>query len=185
MSTTTTSHFSFTVDNDSGNLYYKIRRRLSGDTAWTQVTTSGDTVEIPGLLINRLYDFQVINVNGSDNPASAISQGISITDPDPSIYPTNVSIGLEFQELSDDIDQYTLTIAETLVPGTVINTHILYPTPSGDTLEYTFTGLTPVTSYLISITPTANQFYKTFTYTSVTTAFGDCATPNNVIATLT
>lgn len=184
MSTTTTASFSFTVDNTTGNLYYKIRRRLSGDTAWTQVTQSGDTVDISGLEINRLYDFQVVNVNGGENPASAVTQSINITNPNPEFYPTNVSIGLDFTNLSEDIDAYALTIAESSTPAVIIESTTLYPVPSGDTLDYEFTGLDPVTSYLITIAPSANQFINTFSYTVVTEAFANCAAPNNVTATL-
>lgn len=184
-----TFHLSWTCDNTAGTTGFRVRYRYSGDTVWTSFFLSGDTVdtaEVHGT-DNRLYDFQYVNVNNDGNPASSIVQNIGINGLEPSFYPTNVTIGTEFEQLpGGDIDQYTLTIAETINPGTIIESQILYPTASGDTLlEHTFTGLTPVTSYLITITPTANQFYRTFEYTSVTTAFSLCAAPNNVTATLT
>jgi hypothetical protein len=183
MSTTTTASFSFTCDNTVGTSAFKIRYRLSGTSVWTQktVSPSGTTVSLPGLSINTLYDFQVVNINGSDNPASAVSQSINITDPEPEFYPTNIQIGVEFANLSEDIDTYTITIARLSTPGTIIETAVVTP---ADPTTYTLTGLTAATQYVITITPAANQFTKTFSYFVTTEALATCPAPNNVTATL-
>lgn len=184
MSITTTATIPWTCDNTAGTTNFKVRYRLSGTTVWSAVTvsSSGSTLDISGLLIDRLYDFQVTNINNDTNPASGVTQSINITDPYPQLYPTNVSIGVEFENLSEDIDSYTLTIAPYSSPGTILHTEIVSP---ADTMEYEFTGLTPSTEYVITITPAANQFYTTFSYTDTTTAFANCPAPNTVTATLT
>jgi hypothetical protein len=183
MSTTTTASFPWTCDNTTGTTAFKIRYRLSGTSVWTQKTVapSGTTVSISGLDINRLYDFQIVNVNGAENPASVVFQGISFTDPEPEFYPTNIQIGVEFANLSEDIDTYTLTIAKLSTPGTIIETRVLTP---ADPNTYTLEGLTPATQYVITITPAANQFTKTFSYFVTTEALATCPAPNNVTATL-
>lgn len=181
-----TFHLSWTCDNTVSTTGFKVRYRLTDAPTWTIVTvsSSGDTAEISGL-DNRLYDFQIVNLNiPLSNPSSTVFQGIGINGLDPQFYPTNVSIGLDFANLSEDIDAYALTIAESASPAVIIDSTTLYPVPSGDTLDYEFTGLDPVTSYLITIAPSANQFINTFSYTVVTEAFANCAAPNNVTATL-
>ena len=181
MPTTTTAHFSWEVENTTGTLSYKVNYRLSGTTAFTQFSTSGTTAAIPGLAINRLYDFQVINVNNLDNPASAISQAINITDPEPVISPTNVSVSYTFSNLSDDMTGYTATIAPQSNPGDILATHEL--SVSG-TITDTFTGLSALNGYIITLTPTAGIFYKSYTYLFFTTASANCPAPQNVNATL-
>jgi hypothetical protein len=183
MSTTTTATIPFTCDNRTGTSAFKIRYRLSGTTIWTQqsIAPTGSTVSIPGLAINKLYDFQVVNINGGDNPASAVTQNINITDPNPEFYPTNTQMGVEFDNLSEDIDSYTLTIAVSSTPGTIIETEELTPEEIN---SYTFTDLVPGTRYVITITPAANQFTNTFIYTVTTSDVSVCPQPNTVTATI-
>lgn len=181
MSTTTTAHFSFEVEDTTGNTAYKIRYRLAGETIWNQVLQSGTTVDISGLAINRMYDFQVVNINGDDNPASIVFQSINITDPDPAFFTTNTQITAEFPNLSDDIDTYTLTIAPYSTPGIILETAIL---AAASTVEHTFTGLDPATIYVVTITPAANQFTTTFSYQVTTELTATCPAPQNATATL-
>lgn len=178
-----TTSGSFTIANKTGTLYIKIKYRLSGDSTWTSynIPTSGTTYSFSGTN-NRLYDIQVVNVNGSDNPASAIGQTIGFSDPSPTISPTNVSVGYTFDNLSSDIDTYTVVIATFDSPGVPLETHIL---PATDPVTDTFTGLTPLTKYYMTITPAANQFSETFTYTFTTEEVASCAQPASVTATLT
>ncbi len=178
---TTTAHFSWVTDNTSGNVSYTVKYRLTGTSLYTQFSTSGTTAAISGLYVNRIYDFQVINVNNDTNPASPLSQGINITDPNPVFSPVNTSIAYTFPNLSIDMDTYTSTIATVAAPGVVIATHVL---PAVDTITDTFTGLSPLTSYLVTITPAANEFYKTFTYTVTTEAVATCPSPTNTSATI-
>lgn len=179
--TTTTATIPFTVDNTTGNQYYRVRYRQSGTTVWNAISVTGTTASISGLDINILYDFQVVNINGGENPASAVVQSISLTDPSPAFYPTNTSLGIEFDNLSADIDSYTATIAEYSSPGTILHTEIITP---ASTMDYTFTGLSPLTEYVITITPAANQFYKTYSYNATTLAYATCVGPLTVTATL-
>lgn len=183
MSVTTTATIPFTCDNRTGTTSFKIRYRLSGTSVWTQfsIAPSATTVSIAGLLVNRLYDFQAVNINGADNPASAVSQNINITAPVPEFYPTNTQMGVEFPGLSDDIENYTLTIALLATPGTIIQTQEI---AASDNNEYVFTGLLAGTQYSITITPSVNQFASTFTYQATTTNITTCPAPNNVTATL-
>lgn len=181
MSITTSATIPWTVDNTTGNQYYKLRYRQSGTTVWNMVTTSGTTATVSGLAINTLYDFQVVNVNGGENPASAVSQSINITDPYPLFFPTNTNVYVEFQNLSEDIDTYTVTIAPFSSPGTILDTQVLSP---ADPVSCTFADLQSLTQYVITITPAANQFYKTFSYTVTTKDIATCVGVQNVVATL-
>jgi len=183
MSTTTTAHFSWTVENTVGTIYYTVKSRLAGTAIWTQFNTTGATTSaaIPALAINRIYDFQVVNVNNNDNPASAISQGINITDPGPAISPINVSVSYTFSNLSVDMTSYVASIATQANPGDIIATHEL---PATSTITDTFTGLSALTTYILTIIPTAGAFYKTFIYTFTTTASANCPAPQGVTATI-
>lgn len=184
MATTTTAHFSWTVENLIGHVSYTVKRRLSGTSIWTQYSTSGTTAVIAGLAINMLYDFQVVNVNNDDNPASLISQAINITDPNPTVSPTNVTVGYQFNNLSTDITSYTGEIALAANPTVILATHVLSPGTYPNVVSDTFTGLTASTNYILSILPSAGSFYNTFTYPFTTTSHAACPAPTVVSATL-
>ncbi len=181
MSTTTTRHDSWTCNNTAGTIYFKYRYRLSGTTTWSSVTTTGDTIAVSGLLIDRLYDFQIVNINNADNGSTAVYQGINITDPEPVFFTTNSTIEAEWNNLSEDIDSYTLTIAAFSSPGSIIETIVVTPE---DTMTALFEDLSPLTVYTITLTPAANQFFTTYTYTATTDAYALCAAPIDVTATL-
>lgn len=182
MAITTTSHFSWTTDNTVGTTGYTVRYRLTGSMIWFEYNTSGTTAAIPGLAIDRIYDFQVVNINNNGNPASAISQGINITDPGPIFSPTNSAIGYSFSNLSVDITEYIATIALSSTPTVVISTHVL---PITDNITDTFTGLNNLTQYQVSIQPVAGPFYNTFTYLVTTTELSTCPIPLTVVSLLT
>jgi len=116
-----------------------------------------------------------------DNPISRISQNIGFTDPTPLISPTNISVGYTFNNLSADIDYYGTSVAAYDSPGIPLASHTLDP---DDIVTDTFTGLTPTTQYILSITPVANQFSQTFTYTFTTEELASCADPQDTIATI-
>lgn len=178
---TSTVYFPITLENSSGHSYYNIQYRLSGTSLWTQYSTSGSTAVIPGLQSNILYDFQVINVNNTTNPASAVVQSASITNPNPLISPINTSISLSWTNLSTDITGYVTTIALALTPTIIIATH----TPSlASTVVDTFTGLTALTDYLITIQPSIGSITSVFSYYVTTTAQANCPQPLLVTATL-
>lgn len=181
MSITTTLYNSWTVENTTGVTGYKVNYRLSGTTLFTQIGTSGTTIAIPGLQVNRLYDLQVTTINNLNNPVSALSQAINITDPGPVFSPVNVAVSYIFSNLSSDMTSYTATIATTEDPGAILATHVLSPT---STITDTFTGLTALTDYVITLTPAAGIFYKAFTYSITTTASANCPAPQNVNAIL-
>lgn len=170
-----------TVGNTTGTTGYKYQYRLSGTSTWISFQTSGTTYVFSGT-DNRLYDIQVINLSTTQgNPASIIVQDIGFTDPNPVISPTNASIGYYFGNLSTDIDNYITTVSLFTNPGDIIGTHTLSPS---DIITDSFTGLLPLTEYYLTITPTANQFSKTFIYTFTTSALATCPDPQNAIATL-
>ena len=64
-----------------------------GDTTWMSfnIPTSGTTYSFSGSN-NLIYEAQVVNVNGGDNPAGNIVQGCVFTDPSPLISYTNTSL---------------------------------------------------------------------------------------------
>ena len=173
---------SWTVGSTVGTLYFKVKYRFAGDSVWTtfNVQSSGTTMSFTGVY-NRIYDIQYVNVNGSDNPSSSIVQGCGFSDPGPLLSPSNTSLAYSFNNLSADIDTYTCTVAQFSTPGNIIATHILTP---ATIVSDTFSGLAPLTEYYLTITPAANQFSKTFTYTFTTEAVATCAAPSGTIAIL-
>jgi len=182
-----------TCDNTTGSTNFRIKYRLAGDSVWTMfliAPSSATTVTIPQnsptsvLNDNRIYDFQVQNLNGLDNPLSLIVQSIGITDPGVVFSPTNISVGFEFENLSVDIDSYLITLSTVEDPSTIIVTQTLstgnvYP----QTMTGTFSSLSPLTAYRFVISPAANQFTESFVYTFITEATE--AYPNVISVTAT
>ena len=177
---------SFDVDNRSGTNSYKLKYKLYQDSIWTSVTISGSTSTYAGFvgLDNRIYDFQVQNLNNSDNPLSVILQDCNITSPSPTFAPTGNTVGYLFPNLSVDIDSYTVQLTTANDPGTVIATHNLSAGSYPGNVSDTFTGLQTSTAYRILISPVANTFTKQFVFTFSTEATGQCADPTSVTATL-
>lgn len=182
MSVTTTSYFSWDTQSTAGITGYVVSYRLINDVIWTQFNTSGTTTAISGLAVDRIYSLQVETLSASGNFQSAISQAINITDPLPVFSPTSVAIALSFNNLSVDMDSYVTTIALSSSPNSIIATHMLEPVA---VVTDTFTGLNALTSYVITITPAANQFYKQFSYTVTTLLNTICPAPLMVTASLT
>lgn len=176
-----TAHVDWTVDNVTGTIGFRLKYRLASTSKWTEANISGTTSTVH-MTNNLLYDFQVVNLNaGLNNPASPIVQTIGIDNPNPTISPINTSVSYSFNNLSADIDTYTATIAPANTPGEILSTHILTPVPL---VTDVFTGLSPVTNYLLTITPAANEFYRTYTYVFVTSAVASCANPHSITAIL-
>jgi hypothetical protein len=146
---------------------------------------SGFSINYPKICYNiqdRIKNF--FNLHGCPNPRSfydGIVNGIGFSDPSPELSPTNTTLGYTFENLSEDIDSYTVSIALFTAPGTYIATHYLSP---AEPVTDEFTGLTPSTAYYLYITPVADQFSKTFTYTFITEATATCPVPQNIVATL-
>jgi len=169
-----TFNFSWHTPNTTGNVNYKVLYRLMGTSIWTSYLTSGTSTAIGPVLNNSIYDIEVQNINNSDNAVSTIVNAIGFTDPNPIISVTNASVAFSFSNLSSYITSYTCTIALTATPGTIIDSVEIAPTT---TISHTFTGLSPTTSYVLSITPVASEFSHTFVYTAITSEFATCATP--------
>lgn len=178
---TTTLYFSWSTQSVSGITGYIVSYRLINSPTWTQFSTSGTTAAISGLAINRIYSYNVETIAVSGNFQSANSSAINITDPTPFFSPVSNSISFSFNNLSVDMDSYVTTIALAATPSIIIATHML--SPSGIITD-TFTNLSALTQYVITITPAANQFYKTFSYPVTTTLLTTCPAPLNAIASL-
>jgi hypothetical protein len=183
-----------TCDNTTGSTNFKVKYRLMGDSIWTSyliAPSSGTTITIPEdspvtvLLNNRIYDFQIQNLNGADNPLSTIAQSIGFYGLEVILSPTSTTIGYSFSNLSVDIDSYTVQLATAAAPTTIVGTTVLTPTSFPQTLSSTFTGLLTTTNYILTVTPVANQFSQPFVFTFTTTGTGGCSPATNVIATLT
>jgi hypothetical protein len=182
-----TFNIQISCSNVTGSTNFKVKYRLMGDNIWTSfliAPSSGTTVTTPQLLNNRIYEFQIQNLNSADNALSTISQQIGITDPGAVLSPTSTSVGYSFANLSQDMDSYTVQLATVADPGTIIATHILPAGAYPGTLSDVFTGLMPFTQYRMTITPVANQFSAPFLYVFTTSNTNKCADPINVIVQL-
>lgn len=173
-----------------GSTNFKVKYRLeSGDPTWLSYLipvppTSGTTAVIHGL-DNRIYDFQIQNLNGADNPLSLITSDCGITAPDLAISPTSNSVGYNFSNLSQDMTSYTVQLTTQVDPGTILGTHTLPAGSFPSQVIDSFTGLSPLTGYRFVISPVANSFSEFFTYNFTTLASGICPDPLQVTATLT
>ena len=163
------------TDNLTGSTGYKVLYRVTGTPTWTSFLSSGSPALITGLLNNYIYDVEVQNLNNFDNPYSPILQGIGFTDPLPILSPTNSSIGFSFANLSSFMTSYTVTIASQSAPGIILQTQQFAPIA---TVSGTFSGLSPLSPYILSITPVAGEFSHTFQYNFVTTELAACAAPS-------
>lgn len=185
-----TFHIPITCSNPSGSTGFRVRFRLNGDPTWTVFSiappppTSGTTATTPQLLDNRIYNFQVQNINGVDNPLSTIVNDIGITDPDPVISPASNSVGYVFDNLSVDMTSYTVQLTTAADPGTIIETHVLAVGIFPDTIEDSFSGLDPLTEYRLVIMPVAGPFTATFVHNFVTLVEGGCPDVIGVTAEL-
>lgn len=175
----------WTIPDSTGTTAVKFRYRLYGESTWTSVILAAGirTYTFTGEN-NRIYDMQVINVNNSDNPSSAIGQNIGFSDPLPLISTTNTGVSISFNNLSQDIDTYTCSVAEYDTPGSPISTDVVAAGSYPGVVYASFTGLDPLTKYYLTIIPAANQFTETFTYTFTTQELATCAAPSNTTATL-
>jgi len=177
---------SFDVNNKAGTNSYKIRYKLYQDSVWTSLQISGSTSTYGGFvgLDNRIYDFQVQNLNNNDNPLSVIIQGCNITSPTVTTAPTNTTVGYSFTNLSVDMDSYTVQLTTVNDPGTIIATHTLPAGTYPDIITDSFTGLQPATAYRLLVSPVANQFTKQFIFTFVTATIAQCPDVTGVSVTL-
>ena len=189
-----TFHIPVTCDNTIGSTNFKVKYRLMGDSIWTSYLidpSSGTNITVPEnspvtvLANNRIYDFQIQNLNGADNPLSAISQSIGFADLEPVISPSSTTVGYSFGNLSVDIDSYAVQLATAAAPTTIVASTVLTPVAFPETLSSTFTGLLTTTNYILTITPVANQFSQPFTFTFTTEGTGSCSPATNAFATLT
>lgn len=166
-----------------------------GDSAWTAYMipvppTSGTTAVVPQSghgLDYRIYEFQVQNINNNDNPLSPITQDLGWNaGPQPVIItPTSIAVGYSFDNLSVDVDSYTVQLTTAANPGTIIGTHVLPAGTFPNTISDTFTGLLPITDYRLVISPVANQFTQPFVYTFTTPEGGGCPNVPTVTSSIT
>ena len=181
-----TFHIPITCLDTTGATNFKVSYRHAGTSVWTSYlipASSGTTTSFTGTN-NWIYDIQVQNLNGTDNALSAISQAIGITAPDLTINPTDITVAYSFDNLSDDMDTYTVTIATTAEPGVILATHILSAGVYPNTITDSFTDLLSFTSYVLNVTPAANEFTDTFSYTFNTTEGVTCVAPLDATATI-
>jgi len=190
-----TAHFPITPTTSVSVTGYRVQHRLHGASTWDSFDTTGTTITLPGLLDNRLYDIQVITLSVPlGNPVSAIVQtagingvtGASTLSLIPlSFSTTSVGIGYVFNNLSQDITTFTVTLALNDTPGVILQTTVLYPSTFPQTLNGTFTSLLPLTSYRITVTAAIASFTQSFIYAGVTTqASTVCPNPSNSTAVL-
>lgn len=176
----------------TGSTNFKVKYRLAGDSIWSSYLipvppTSGTTAWVPQFghgLDNRIYEFQIQNLNGADNPLSLIWKDCGITDPNPDISPVSDGVGYSFDNLSEDIDSYNVQLTTVDNPGVVIAIHTLPAGAYPGTISDSFTGLDPLTLYRLVITPVADTFSSTFVHIFRTTDAGTCPDPIAVTASL-
>jgi len=138
-----------------------IQFKLRSETDWATFITVGPAISsqaVTGLNYNSLYDFRVINncptgsttiLEGSDIKFQCVS--LTVT-------PSDTSLTVQFPDLGGTIDTYIVELYDT--QNLLLSTNTLIA-PFTSTVTSAFTGLSPITTYRIKVTPASYTFSKT------------------------
>lgn len=182
-----TGTIGISLPNILGSTGINVFYRVAGASAWTnngEVSDSATSASISGLLPQTIYEFMLQNVNGTTNPNSTIGRMCGFYCPSPvTITPTNTTAAITFPSQAASVSSYVLSIALASAPGVVVGTATI--SAASTTINYTFTGLTPSSNYIISILTTAAEFTKTCQLTTTTLATATIGSITGLTATIT
>lgn len=175
-----------TATSTGQDVQYKLR---SSGTWITYQTVPGDvnTMVIPGLLDNRLYDFQVVNhCQHSGTSSSPLGSTANVTCPALTVTTTASQVAVSFNHLGGDITKYTVQLLAADRTTLVASQNVtVFSTPN----NVYFNGLPAHTAYFVNIIPQIVDISKTYygTCNSVhydTAGAPVCPVVTNVVATM-
>jgi hypothetical protein len=153
-----TAHLTWTP---ASGLSQDIKYRKVGETSFTlhgNVSGATNSADIPGLDVNFVYEFFIVNKCIYDvETAGEISRMAQVTCPSLTTEQSALSLGVSFSDLGDAINSYEIEIYE-MPAETLVDSHtISSPTSS---MSWTFSGLTSDTYYKIKVIPKIGTSYQ-------------------------
>lgn len=144
-----------------GGVNQEVRYKKQSDVSYTlydTVSSGTNSIDIPDLDPNTLYEFYVINKCVFDfESASEVVDGALVECPSLSIEQSTLSLTVDFTHLGGDIDSYTVEIYE-MPSETLINSEDV-GSPSGS-ISVTFDSLIDNTYYKIKVIPKVGDEFE-------------------------
>lgn len=138
-----------------------IQFQVNGASTWITYTTIGpsiSTIGVTGLDYDTLYNFRIINNCPTGSTTQVLGSAIAFHCPSLLISPADTSVSVQFFDLGGTISSYLLNLLDT--GNNVLQTKML-TAPFDASITTLFTGLTPLTSYNLQISPRSGSFVKT------------------------
>jgi hypothetical protein len=146
-----TAHLTWTP---SPGLQQEVQYKKASDASYTvyqTVSDSTNSIDIPGLDDNVVYDFLIMNkcVYNYQTPTSPQQEAL-VTCPTLTIDQAALSLTVNFSHLGGEVSQYTVQLYQMPAETFVTEGTISSPTSS---MSWTFTGLSSNTNYKIKVIP--------------------------------
>jgi hypothetical protein len=160
-----------------GGVNQEVRYKTPGDLSYTlyqTVSGSANSIDIPDLDSNIVYQFLIINkcLFGLQTPSDVTEQAL-VECPSLSVEQAALSLTVNFTHLGGDVSQYSVELYLVEMPTNILVESGTILTPSGS-LSYTFTGLTADTYYEIKVIPQIGTDFENDTCTITQRTLG-CA----------
>lgn len=153
-----------------------IQFMASNSSTWITFDTVGPTISsqgITGLNYNTLYNFRVVNNCPTGSTSQVVGQDIVIQCVNTLIIPSDTVANIQFFHLGGTIDSYKVDLLDA-TSAVVLQTQTLMA-PFDAAVTATFSGLAPLTTYNIKVTPGSGSVLKT---NCTTTSFKTTNTPS-------
>lgn len=139
-----------------------IQFKADNTTTWLTFSTVGPTVNaagVTGLNYNTLYDFRIVNNCPTGSTTNVVGQDIVIQCPNVLITPSDTVGNIQFFHLGGTIDSYKVDLLNAS-SGAVLQTQTLVA-PFSATVTTSFSGLSPLTTYNVRVSPFSGSIGKT------------------------
>jgi hypothetical protein len=174
-----TANLSWTAPGVGGSSGQDIQYKLRSSSTWiTYTTVPGDvnSIVIPGLLDNRIYDFQIVNhCQHSGTTTSVLDSIAKVTCPALTVTTTASQVAVSFTHLGGDITKYTVQLLAadrlTLVATQDVT---VFSTPN----NVYFNGLPPHTAYFVNIIPIIVDIPSNYVGTCLSVHYDTAGAPN-------
>ena len=141
MTSATTAHASWDA---TGALYYHVYHRITGDSVWNMNNTNTNSYDFTGLPVDTNYEFHVVGVCDSNNSSSPSSIRTFNTH---WVAPCQPVTGINVSGVTQNSATLSWTSNGTEWDVAIVNGATVRTTNN----PYTFTGLTPNTTYRVLV----------------------------------
>jgi hypothetical protein len=154
------------VTNISQDIQY---RTITGVTTWNLFSSVGpsvNTATITGLLVNRIYEFRIVNNCSNSGVAySNLDSDINLTCPSVDYVLGTTLVFYSFTHLGGDVNKYEVLLYAT--DGTTLLSTNIHTNPSG-TIDGSFTTVAN-TNYKVEVRVYAGNATGIYTYSKICT----------------